>query len=270
MMGKSKHRGDINCMIKLSPTEVITASSDSSFKVWDTQLKGCSYTIETQLRGEDKPIGVLCQTGETKDEVPVMAKQQIIASQGGGDFFVLGYKKSNQNCIKEKFHKKEIVQICSVKKLNDKYFATRCSIGDVGLFSSDDEPDKVHMFENVDIGDNAQSTMWDTHRDSSVKPEDAEKASNAELEEEKEEEENEDDEEDEDGEKKKKKKVVVEVVEEDFSNRISSKWDQMIELFDNPFQTQSTAPCMCFTNYNQSSCSIMSFDIKLRRKQTIK
>ena len=84
---------------------------------------------------------------------------------------MLGFKNKNQNCIKEKFHKREIVQICSIKKLDNRFFATRCSIGDVGLFSSEDEPDKVHMFTDVDKAENAQSTMWDTHRDSSVKHE---------------------------------------------------------------------------------------------------
>ena len=45
----------------------------------------------------------------------------------------------------------------------------------------------------------------------------------------------------------------------------------MIELKGYSYvQTQSSAAILCFTNYNQSFCSIISFDIKLRRKQTIK
>ena len=66
---------------------------------------------------------------------------QIIASQGEGSFFVLGKKQMNQNCIKEETHDNVIVQITSLARLKHKYFATRCADGDVGLYSSSNEPD---------------------------------------------------------------------------------------------------------------------------------
>ena len=45
MTGKQAHSGDIRSIIKLSETEVVTSSTDKCFKLWDTELKGCRYTI---------------------------------------------------------------------------------------------------------------------------------------------------------------------------------------------------------------------------------
>lgn len=130
----------------------------------------------------------------------------------------------------------KIVQMTSLQKLKHKYFATRDEVGDVGIFSSNSEPDSVNLFENVDQGED-QSNMADTHRDTNA----AEEAEPEQKEEEEgdggegEGEENEAAEDDvseytDGGTKIEKKKVVKEEPKRDFSNRISSKHDQMIEL----------------------------------------
>lgn len=44
---KKSHKGKINCLTKISDTEFMSCSDDMSFKVWDKDLQGCSYTYET-------------------------------------------------------------------------------------------------------------------------------------------------------------------------------------------------------------------------------
>jgi hypothetical protein len=55
--------------------------------------------------------------------------------------------------------------ICTLEKLKNKYFATRCIDGDVSLWSSTSNPDRVFIIENIDMDEN-QSTVQDTNRDS--------------------------------------------------------------------------------------------------------
>ena len=139
--GSKAHKDKITCLVKLSDTEVLSASSDKSFKVWDTLQKGCSYTFETF-----NPLSRMCCTGEAGNS----SARQLIASQGEGSFFVLGLDKMQQNCIKENAHDNTIIQICSITKQRGKYFAMRCADGDVSIYSSSAEPDQVLLKENVD------------------------------------------------------------------------------------------------------------------------
>ena len=45
---KKGHSGDIECITRLNETEFLSCSLDQSFKVWDKDLQGCSYTYETE------------------------------------------------------------------------------------------------------------------------------------------------------------------------------------------------------------------------------
>ena len=91
--------------------------------------------------------------------------KQLITSQGDGNFFVMGLKNRNQNAIITGAHDAKIIQICTLEKLKNKYFATRCIDGDVSLWSSTSNPDRVFIIENIDMDEN-QSTVQDTNRDS--------------------------------------------------------------------------------------------------------
>tara|TARA_B110000285_G_C15093330_1_gene600419 strand:+ start:244 stop:468 length:225 start_codon:yes stop_codon:yes gene_type:complete len=73
-------------MIKIGPTEFITSSNDKSFKIWDKDLQGCSYTFETH-----EPLYKMTITGEKKD--------LKIAALGEGNFMVFGLDKRNQHDI---------------------------------------------------------------------------------------------------------------------------------------------------------------------------
>ena len=50
----------------------------------------------------------------------------LIASLGEGNFIVYGLDEKNQLDIYKNAHNTTIVQIVSLNKLNNKYFATRC------------------------------------------------------------------------------------------------------------------------------------------------
>ena len=77
----------------------------------------------------------------------------------------MGLKNRNQNAIITGAHDAKIIQICTLEKLKNKYFATRCIDGDVSLWSSTSNPDRVFIIENIDMDEN-QSTVQDTNRDS--------------------------------------------------------------------------------------------------------
>jgi hypothetical protein len=67
-----------------------------SFKVWDKDLQGCSYTYET-----DQPLYNMRITGNKLN--------LIISSLGDGNFIVLGTENRNQNDIIEGAHDGKIV-----------------------------------------------------------------------------------------------------------------------------------------------------------------
>ena len=261
--GSKAHKEDITCVVKLSDTEVLTSSTDKSFKVWDTILKGCSYTIQTF-----NPLNRMCCTGEAGNA----AARQLVASQGEGSFFVLGLHKMQQNCIKEMAHDNTIIQIITLTKQKEKYFATRCADGDVSIYSSSAEPDQVYMFENVDQTEEASTQLQDTHRESAKPEEEPKEEEKNEDEEEQEGDGDEEEEVDEDGNpiEKKKPPTIIEPKKKDKSGRISSADDNMIELEPQPLPVAGTAVVICFSNFRESFINIQSFDLKTRRKTNLK
>ena len=69
-------------MIKISDSEFMTSSNDMSFKIWDKELQGCSYTYETH-----EPLYKMTITGEKKD--------LEICALGEGNFMVFGLGEKN-------------------------------------------------------------------------------------------------------------------------------------------------------------------------------
>ena len=138
---RKAHKGNITNMRKISDTEFMTCSDDQSFKVWDTDLQGCSYTYETF-----SPIHHMRITGEKND--------LLIATQGEGDFIVLGLQMRNQNHIYPMAHDARIVQIVTLERLDCKYFATRCTDCDLSIWSANAHPDRVFVIDNIDVDEN--------------------------------------------------------------------------------------------------------------------
>jgi hypothetical protein len=85
-------------------------------------------------------------TGEKKD--------LLISSLGDGDFLVLGLQDRNQNDIITGAHDEKIVQIVTLEKLKNKYFATRCIDGDLSIWSANPHPDRVFTIDNIDADEN--------------------------------------------------------------------------------------------------------------------
>ena len=83
---KKSHKGKINCIAKISDTEFISCSDDQSFKIWDKDLQGCSYTYETH-----EPLFNMRLTGQKKN--------LCISSLGAGNYIVLGLEQRNQHDI---------------------------------------------------------------------------------------------------------------------------------------------------------------------------
>lgn len=81
-------------------------------------------------------------TGEKKD--------MFVASLGEGDLIVYKVEKQSQLDIISEAHLVKIIQIVSLSKLTDKYFATRCINGHVNIWSATTHPDRLFTIENVD------------------------------------------------------------------------------------------------------------------------
>lgn len=136
-----------------------------------------------------------------------------------------------------------------------------------------EHPDRIFGLVNVDQEE--QSNLQDTHRESikeselppMKKEEEEEKQEEAEGENENEEEEEEFDD---DGNPIPKKKPEPVVVKKDKSNRISSDKDQMIEIKWNQTAIQESSTILCFANYREAFVNIVCIDIKSQRKQNLK
>ena len=81
-------------------------------------------------------------TGEKSD--------MVVASIGEGDLIVFGLAMHNQLAIVEKAHEVTVVQIVSLSKLKDKYFATRCMNGHINIWSATKQPDKLFTIVHAD------------------------------------------------------------------------------------------------------------------------
>mmetsp|Transcript_17518 Transcript_17518/g.29525 ORF Transcript_17518/g.29525 Transcript_17518/m.29525 type:complete len:386 (+) Transcript_17518:37-1194(+) len=255
---KSIHSGNINCICKISGKEFMTSSDDQSFKIWDNDLQGVSYTYETH-----EPIYNMARTGE-KNNI-------LIAALGQGNLIVMGLDQRNQNDIIQGAHEEKIVQIITLRKLQNKYFATRCEDGDVSIWSATPHPDKIFTILNVDQEENA-SNVQDTFRESSR--DDLQNVTHAAINkelEELQEEENEDVDNDGSPLKKVKQEVPQIPIKKEKLNRISSEHDKMIDTETWQHQViQSSATVLCFSNYKESFVNIAIIDLKTRRKNIVK
>jgi hypothetical protein len=137
---KKKHEDNITCLSKISHSEFISSSLDKSFKIWDKDLQGCRYTIETH-----EALHTMSITGE-KGNI-------LISGLGETDFFVIGLEEMSQNHIFPGAHDGKIVQILSLGKFQHKYFATRCLYGDLGIWGANKHPDRVLRIDNMDDAD---------------------------------------------------------------------------------------------------------------------
>ena len=250
---KAAHAERITDLTKVSPSEFLSSSEDCSFKVWDKDMQGCRYTIHTH-----QPLHTMAITGEKQN--------LLIAGYGEEDFIVIGIEQMNQFHISDPpAHEGKIVQIITLSKLQNKYFATRCEHGDLGIWGANKHPDRVLKIENMDDPDYAQGQEINTHRsdEAEKKAEDQPAEGEGEQEEDPVEEE---EELDEDGNPIPKKEPEPVKVKKDFSNRISSDKDQMIELLDWQGIIQSSATVLAVSNYKESFVNITVIDLKMRRQ----
>lgn len=131
------HRDLVTGTWNLSESEFLTCGVENALKIWDKSLQSCDYTIETH-----KHLYTMAVTGERSDI--------LIAALGDGDLIVFGLTNKNQLDIVEQAHHDAVVQICSLQKLKDKYFATRCVLGHVNIWSATAHPDRLFTIENID------------------------------------------------------------------------------------------------------------------------
>ncbi len=138
----SIHRDLVTGIWDLNEQEFLTCGVEHALKLWDKSLQSCDYTIETH-----KPLHTMAVTGERGDI--------MIAALGDGDLLVFGLTNKNQLDIVEQAHHAAVVQICSLQKLKNKYFATRCVLGHVNIWSSTAHPDRLFTIENIDRDESA-------------------------------------------------------------------------------------------------------------------
>ena len=92
----------------------------------------------------------------------------MIAALGTGDLIVFGLTSKNQLDIVEQAHHDAVVQICSLSKLKNKYFATRCVLGHVNIWSSTAHPDRLFTIENIDRDDTVAGNGSTSHNETST------------------------------------------------------------------------------------------------------
>jgi hypothetical protein len=74
----------------------------------------------------------------------------LISSLGENKFMVLNLEEMSQNHIFEEAHDGKITQIITLEKFDNKYFATRCEYGDLGIWGANKHPDRVLRIDNMD------------------------------------------------------------------------------------------------------------------------
>ena len=74
----------------------------------------------------------------------------LVCGQGQGHLIVFGKANRNQRSIERWAHAEPIIQIVSLSKLKNKYFATRCGDGHVNIYSSLSQPDRIAQLFNFD------------------------------------------------------------------------------------------------------------------------
>ena len=76
------HHQKVTSIVYINENEFLTASLDSSLKVWDKYLQGTSYTYETH-----EPLYSMTVSGERGD--------LLISGLGRGNFIVYGLNQKN-------------------------------------------------------------------------------------------------------------------------------------------------------------------------------
>lgn len=166
-------------------------------------------------------------TGERKDI--------LVASLGEGDLIVFGLANKNQLDIVENAHHATVTQIVSLQKLKNKYFASRCVLGHVNIWSATHHPDRLFTIENIDK-DEPSSFHDQTQINQTTHHEGMNATGNQ------------------------------------FTQAMgtsASERDRMIEL-KFTLQNQSSSTVLCFSNYNDQQILIAIVDLKTRRKNIIK
>jgi hypothetical protein len=77
----------------------------------------------------------------------------LVAALGQGNLIVYGMAQKNQMDIYNEAHHEQIIKVCSLSRLNNKYFATRCAGGHVNIWSATNHPDRLFTIENIDKDD---------------------------------------------------------------------------------------------------------------------
>jgi len=125
---RAVHTDQVTGLVDLSDSEFVTCGVDNALKIWDKELKACDYTIETH-----EPLHAMAITGERSD--------LLMIGIGEGKIYVFGLTEKNQHEITKQAHQAKIIQVVSLKKLQNKYFATRCALGTVIIQSAAPHPD---------------------------------------------------------------------------------------------------------------------------------
>ena len=135
------HKDTVTGIVDLGETEFLTTGLDNSLKIWDKNSQQCDYTIETH-----ECLWTLKRTGENNNI--------LVASLGQGDLIIYRIEKETNQLsqveILEKAHHEHVIQIVSLQKLKNKYFATRCLSGNLNIWSSAMHPDKLFTIDNID------------------------------------------------------------------------------------------------------------------------
>lgn len=134
---QATHQDIVTGIAKVDESEFLTSSLDNSLKLWDKFTQGVSYTIETH-----EPLTSMQISGE-KGEF-------LVCGQGEGHLIVFGKLLKNQLSIEKWAHAQPVIQIVSLSKLKNKYFATRCGDGHVHIYSALAKPDKIASLFNFD------------------------------------------------------------------------------------------------------------------------
>lgn len=174
-------------------------------------------------------------TGERKDI--------LTASLGDGDLIVFGLANKNQLDIVENAHHATVTQIVSLQKLKNKYFASRCVLGHVNIWSATHHPDRLFTIENIDKDE--PSTTFMQHDQTAAHLNQTAAHGH---------------------------EGMNTTHGGNFATGMgtsASERDRMIEL-KFTLQNQSSSTVLCFSNYNDQQILIAIVDLKTRRKNIIK
>ena len=136
------HKDEIHGVLKYdnhneNENVVYTCSKDQTFKKWDFQEDEASYTIE-----QNEPFNVQCITGQDRNV--------SICALGVGNLIVHSLPNLHQQDYKENAHKAEIFNIITLERLDNKFFITRCSEGNLIVWSAYNNPDQFFGIKNID------------------------------------------------------------------------------------------------------------------------